>query len=77
MQPVQARVIDANHLKLMQPIQISPGSNVLVMIVSLEGMRESQAWYQLSAQGLATAYGAGEPEYSVDLIQVPNQDFQP
>jgi len=77
MQSVQAQVIDPNHLKLMQPIQISPGSNVTVTIVPLEGFRESQAWYQVSAQGLATAYRDGEPEYSVDLIQVPNQDFQP
>ena len=77
MQSVQALVIDPHHLELMQPIQMSPGSNVVIMIVSLAGTRESQAWYQLSAQGLATAYNDGEPEYSVDLIQVPNKDFQP
>ena len=77
MQPVQAQVVDANHLKLMQPIQISPGSNVVIMIVPLEHIRESQTWYQFSAQGLATAYGEGEPEYSVDLIKTPNPDFQP
>lgn len=77
MQPVQAQVIDANHLKLMQPIQISPGSNVVIMIVSLESIRESQSWYQFSAQGLAAAYGDDEPEYSADSIRIPNPDFQP
>lgn len=77
MQPVQAQVIDANHLKLLQPIHISPGSKVVVVIVSLEGTRESQAWHQLSARGLAAAYGDDEPEYSVDLIRTPNPDFQP
>jgi len=77
MQPVQAQVIDSNHLKLMQPIQISPGSNVIIVIVLPEGVRENQAWYQISAQGLASAYGDDEPEYSADLIQVPNPGFQP
>jgi len=77
MQPVQAQVIDSNHLELMQPIQISPGSNVIVMIVLPEGVRENQAWYQLSAQGLVSAYGDDEPEYSADLIKVANPDFQP
>ena len=77
MQSVQAQVIDPNHLELMQPIQFSPGSNVLITIEPLEGIRESHAWYQLSLQRLATAYGNDEPEYSADLIRVPNQDFQP
>jgi hypothetical protein len=77
MQSVQAQVIDSNHLELMQPIQFSPGSNVLITIEPLEGIRESHAWYKLSLQRLATVYGDDEPEYSADLIRVPNQDFQP
>ena len=77
MQSILAQVIDPNHLELQQPVTISPGSNVIIMIVSLESIRESQTWYQLSAQGLATAYSDNEPEYSADLIRVSNPDFQP
>ncbi len=77
MQSIEAQVIDPNHLKLMQPIQFSPGSTVRVTIEPLEGIRESQAWYQISVQGLASAYSDDEPEYSADLIRVPNPDFQP
>lgn len=77
MQPVQAQVIDSNHLKLMQPTLLSPGSNVMIVIVQPESVRENQAWYQFSAQGLAGAYGDDEPEYTVDSITILNQDFQP
>ncbi len=77
MQSVRAQVIDSHHLELLQPIEFSPGANVLIMIMPLTGIRERQAWYQLSAQGLATAYADDEPEYSIDLVQVHNQDFQP
>ncbi len=77
MQPVQAHVVDSNHLELMQPIQLSPGSNVMILIVQPELLHENQAWYQLSTQGLANAYGDNEPEYSTDLITNRNQDYEP
>ena len=76
LQPMEATVIDARHLQLNQPIPIPAGSIVLVTIVSPEES-ERQAWYALSAQSLAAAYGDDEPDYSVRLVKEPNPDYQP
>jgi hypothetical protein len=32
-------------------------------------------WYQLSQQTLANAYGAEEPEYTLDAIKEPNPEY--
>jgi len=38
---------------------------------------ERQAWDRLPAQSLETAFGENEPEYSLGLINIPNQEYQP
>lgn len=76
LQFIEAKVIDAQHLQLNQPISIPVGSTVVVTIASREES-EMQAWSALSAQGLTAAYGDDEPDYSVRLIREPNPDYQP
>ena len=74
--PVQAQVIDSRHLKLKKPIQIPPGSEVMITIEPAEAIAEDQAWYTLSAGGLQAAYGENEPDYSLDTIKTPNPEYQ-
>jgi hypothetical protein len=77
MQRFEAQVIDANHLKLLQPIQMPPRSNVVVTIFSSEETaNEDRFWFQLSQQGLAAAYDSDEPDYPTELIKHPNPEFQ-
>ena len=77
MQRFEAQVIDANHLKLLQPIQMPPQSNVVVTIFSYEkAANEDRFWFQLSEQGLAAAYDNDEPDYSTELIKSPNPEFK-
>jgi hypothetical protein len=38
---------------------------------------DSQRWYLLSAQGLAAANGEDEPEYSVNMVKEPNDEYKP
>jgi hypothetical protein len=37
---------------------------------------EQDDWQQLSVQGLSTAYGEDEPEYSASLIKEPNPTYE-
>ncbi|MCJ7724128.1 MAG: hypothetical protein MUP03_08345 [Anaerolineales bacterium] len=74
---IKAQVIDSRHLMLKEPIQIPPGSQVIVTIEPVEAIAEDQASYTLSMQGLQAAYGENEPEYSLDMIKTPNPEYQP
>lgn len=75
-QPLEAQVIDERHLKLKQPIEIPPGSKVLVTIAPAEAEAIDQEWFTLSVQRLEAAYGENEPDYPLELIKTPNPDFQ-
>ena len=74
---VEAQVIDSRHLKLKKPIQIPPGSKVMITIEPAMAIAEDQAWYTLSVVGLQSAYGENEPDYSLDRIKIPNPEYQP
>jgi len=74
---VEAQVIDSRHLKLKKPINIAPGSKVMITIEPAEGVAEDQEWYLLSSQGLEEAYSENEPDYSLERIKIPNPDYQP
>jgi len=70
---VEAQVIDSRHLKLKRPIQIAPGSTVMITIEPTE----EQEWYLLSEQGLEEAYSQDEPDHSLERIKIPNPEYQP
>ncbi len=77
MQMIEAQVIDANHLKLVYPVQIPPYSKIVIAIVSEKADdHEKEEWFGLSRQGLAAAYGEDEPEYSQKMIIKSNPDFR-
>ena len=37
---------------------------------------EREAWYRLSMQSLARAYGDDEPEYTADMLKWMNPDYE-
>ncbi len=74
-QPLEAQVIDARHLMLKNPIEIPPGSKVLITIVPNKS-NGNDDWFSLSIQQLEAAYGEDEPDYPLSLIKNPNAEFQ-
>ena len=73
---VEAQVVDSRHLKK-KPINIAPGSTVMITIEPAEGVTEEQEWYLLYSQNLDEAYGEDEPDYSLEKIKIPNPEYQP
>jgi hypothetical protein len=78
MEKIEAQVLDAQHLKLSQRLNIPPGSKIFITITPPEDLAyEHEEWVLFSAQGLARAYEDDEPEYSLASIKKPNPEFQP
>jgi len=77
MKPLEAEVLDSCHLKLAKPIQIPPGSNILISIELPDGDSERASWLILSEQGLEIAYSESEPEYPTTMIKEPNPEYKP
>jgi hypothetical protein len=73
---VEAQVIDSRNLRLKKPINITPGSTVMVTIEPAGAVADDQEWYLLSSQGLEEAYSDDEPFYSVDMIKIPNPEYR-
>jgi hypothetical protein len=48
----------------------------MITIEPAEGVAEEQEWYLLSSQSLEEAYGADEPDYSVERTKIPNPEYQ-
>lgn len=76
MQTIEAQVIDHTLLRLQEPLQLPKFTRVLVTVLPSEG-EERAAWLQAASDWLNRAYGDDEPEYSTELIQVPNPEFEP
>lgn len=77
MELIEAKVVSANHLRLLHPIQLPTNSKVMIAIVTVtESNDDREAWLQLSQQGLEKAYSEGEPDYSEHLIKKINPDFK-
>ena len=77
MQPIEAQVVDARHLELRDPIQLQPGSQVMITILEAADLSDSQDWYLLAAHGLADAYNVREPDYPITMIKSPNPEHMP
>ncbi len=72
---LEARMIDATHLELSEPVDLPPGRKLVVSVVEAdESCGERQQWLAASEAGLQDAYGDSEPDYSVDLIKEPNPE---
>ena len=61
---------DGQHIQLDEPFELPQDAQLLVTVLKPSLSDEQrEAWLALSAQGLAAAYGANEPDYSDVEIQ--------
>ncbi|MBU0511781.1 MAG: glycosyl hydrolase family 31 [Chloroflexi bacterium] len=74
MKTIEAQVVDHNHLRLLQPIQLPRLSKVMIAVLPSEG-NERAAWLRASADWLNSAYGDNEPEYSPAMIKENNPGY--
>jgi hypothetical protein len=62
---LQAKVLDATHLELLEPIALAEGSRVVVSVADADQDDEHASWLEVSLKGLQAAYGDDEPDYSL------------
>ncbi|MCP3964055.1 MAG: hypothetical protein GY719_40000 [bacterium] len=74
---LEARMVDATHLELAEPIDLPPGRRLVVSVLEVdEQAEERQAWQAASSESLQAAYSDSEPEYSLDLVKEPNPEYR-
>ena len=74
---VNAKVIDATHLELAKPITTSYGEAVRVFIAEAdEDYNEHRQWLAVSLEGIKSAYGVSEPEYTAAMIKESNPEYK-
>ena len=67
---------DGEHIRLDEPYLLEPDTPLLVIILPQQHDESEQTdWCRLSQQTFANAYGAEEPEYSLDAITEPNPEY--
>jgi len=60
---------DGEAIRLDEPFDLPEGAKLIVTVLELAPDEERAGWLNLSARGLARAYGDSEPEYSsADLL---------
>jgi hypothetical protein len=60
---------DGKTIRLDEPFDLPEGAQLIVTVLEAQAEQERAGWIDLSARGLARAYGDSEPEYSIaDLI---------
>ena len=62
---------DGKSIRLDEPFDLPEGARLIVTVLETGGVpseKERAGWSDLSARGLARAYGDSEPEYSVSDI---------
>jgi len=75
---VQAKVVDATHLELAEPIAGPLGRKVLVSVAESTGEdTDREQWLRVSVEGLRSAYGDSEPEYSPGMVRERNPEYEP
>ena len=65
---------DGKQILLDDPIELQPGTKLLVTIFSAENA-EHDEWIDFSLTQLEKAYGEDEPEYSLGLIKEHNPQY--
>lgn len=74
---LQARVVDATHLELTEPIDLPQGQSILVAVTEVtEEPEERRQWLAASETTLQAAYGDSEPDYSLDLLKERNPEYE-
>ncbi|MBX7258613.1 MAG: hypothetical protein K1Y02_19790 [Candidatus Hydrogenedentes bacterium] len=77
MKTVTARVLDATHLELSQPIAMQQGQTILISVVeSACNDPERQQWLAFSSENLSDAYSDSEPEYLDSMVKESNPEYR-
>lgn len=73
---LEARMIDATHLELSEPVDLPAGRKLVVSVVEAgESFDERRQWLAASEASLEGAYGETEPDYSMDQVKEPNPEY--
>ena len=69
---------DGKHIRLEEDFPLRKDARLLVTVLP-EGADDEavfrEFWRQLSAQSLSRAYGADEPEYTLDMVRESNPKY--
>jgi hypothetical protein len=68
---------DGEQIRLDEPFELKPDTPLRVIVGGGDTLdSEREDWWFLSSRRLAEAYGADEPEYTLDMIKEPNPDYE-
>jgi hypothetical protein len=68
---------DGEKIRLDEPFQLEPDSELIVTVLpKCVREPESDAWLRFSGARLEDAYGADEPDYSLDTVREANPDYE-
>ncbi len=68
---------DGEQIVLDEPFPLEPNTKLIITVLSKQKTDdEREAWLLLSRQSLDNAYGEDEVEYSLDMIKVPNPEYE-
>ncbi len=67
---------DGRQVLFDEPVELPPNTRLLVTVVQHSGAEEDQEWQNFSAENLAAAYSADEPEYSLSQIKEWNPAYE-
>lgn len=68
---------DGEQIRLDEPYELEPGTELLIIILPKWQIDEEQeGWFNLSRSGLENAYAEDEIEYSLELIEEANPEYE-
>ena len=74
---LEARMVDATHLELSEPVDLPPGRKLVVSMVEVdEEIDERRQWLMASEAVLQTAYSDSEPDYPLNLLKERNPEYK-
>ena len=69
---------DGKHIRLEEDFPLRKDTRLLVTVLPEGADNEAkfrEFWRQLSARSLSRAYGADEPEYTLDMVRKSNPKY--
>lgn len=66
---------NGTQVVLDEPFSLERDAKLLITILPTGVNEEREDWTGLSAQGLESAYGDGEPEYSLEHLKSVNPEY--
>ncbi|MGE0100817.1 MAG: hypothetical protein AB7H86_05745 [Blastocatellales bacterium] len=65
---------DGKQILLDEPIDLEPGTKLIVIIP--DGDIDHAEWAKYSLEGASAAYSADEPEYPTEMIKEHNPEYE-